>query len=98
MCRIVETAPCPRPLDAETDSAGEGTDTKETTDIMSPDPDVAMDTSGVVPGERDQTLDTEKIEIIASSLEEICTFLNQAQQLIVSARFLSIPVLRSSIR
>ena len=85
LCRIVETAPCPRPLEVETDSAGEGTDTKETTDILSPDPDVAMDTSGVVPGERDQTLDTEKIEIIASSLEEICTFLNQAQQLIVSA-------------
>lgn len=51
---------------------------------MSPDPDVAMDTSAVVPGERDQTVDTEKIEIIASTLEEICTFLNQAEHLIVS--------------
>lgn len=88
MCRIVETTPSPRPPDAETDSAGEGTDRRETTDIMSPDPDIAMDTSGVVPGEHDQTLDTEKIEIIASTLEEICTFLNQAQHLIVSALFL----------
>lgn len=90
MCRIVETTPSPRPPDAETDSAGEGTDRRETTDIMSPDPDIAMDTSGVVPGEHDQTLDTEKIEIIASTLEEICTFLNQAQHLIVSALFLVI--------
>lgn len=52
---------------------------------MSPDPDIAMDTSGVVPGEHDQALDTEKIEIIASTLEEICTFLNQAPHLIVSS-------------
>ena len=84
MCRIVETTPSPRLPDAETDSAGEGTERRETTDLMSPDPDVAMDTSGVVPGEQDHTLDTEKIEIIASTLEEICTFLNQAQHLIVS--------------
>ena len=83
MCRIVETTPSPRPPDAETDSTGEGTERRETTDIMSPDRDVAMDTSGVVPGEQDHTLDTEKIEIIASTLEEICTFLNQAQHLIV---------------
>lgn len=88
MCRIVETTPSPRPPDAETDSAGEGADRRETTDIMSPDPDIAMDTSGVVPGEHDQSLDTEKIEIIASTLEEICTFLNQAQHLIVSALLL----------
>lgn len=84
MYRIVETTPSPRPPDAETDSTGEGTERRETTDIMSPDPDIAMDTSGVVPGEQDHTLDTEKIEIIASTLEEICTFLNQAQHLIVS--------------
>ena len=84
MCRIVETTPSPRPPDAETDSTGEGTERRETTDIMSPDPDVAMDTSGVVPGEQDHTLDTEKIEILASTLEEICTFLDQAQHLIVS--------------
>ena len=83
MCRIVETTPSPRPPDAETDSTGEGTERRETTDIMSPDRDVAMDTSGVVPGDQDHTLDTEKIEIIASTLEEICTFLNQAQHLIV---------------
>lgn len=51
---------------------------------MSPDPDIAMDTSGVVPGEHDQALDTEKIEIIASTLEEICTILNHAPHLIVS--------------
>ena len=82
--RIVETTPSPRPPDAETDSTGEGTDRRETTDIMSPDPDIAMDTSGVVPVEQDQALDTEKIEIIASTLEEICTFLNQAEHLIVS--------------
>lgn len=88
MCRIVETTPSPRPPDAETDPTGEGTDRRETTDIMSPDPDIAMDTSGVVPGEQDQALDTEKIEIIASTLEEICTFLNQAQHLIVSGLFL----------
>lgn len=84
LCRIVETTPNPRPPDVDTDSAGEGTETKETTDVLSPDPDVAMDTSGAVPGERDQTLDTEKIETIASALEEICTFLNQAEHLIVS--------------
>lgn len=84
MCRIVETTPSPRPPDAETDYTGEGTERREATDIMSPDPDVAMDTSGVVPGEQDHTLDTEKLEIIASTLEEICTFLNQAQHLIVS--------------
>lgn len=88
LCRIVETTPSPRPPDAETDSTGEGTDRRETTDIMSPDPDIAMDTSGVVPGEQDQALDTAKIEIIASTLEEICTFLNQAQHLIVSGLFL----------
>lgn len=51
---------------------------------MSPDPEIAMDTSGVVPGEQDQALETEKIEIIAGTLEEICTFLNQAPHLIVS--------------
>ena len=84
MCRIVETTPSPRPPDAETDSTGEGTERRETTDIMSPDPDIAMDTSGVVPGEQDHTRDTEKVEIIASTLEEICTFLNQARHLIVS--------------
>ena len=80
----METTPSPRPPDAETDSTGEGTDRRETNDIMSPDPDITMDASGVVPGEQDQALDTEKIEIIARTLEEICTFLSQAQHLIVS--------------
>ncbi|KAJ7351151.1 hypothetical protein OS493_036354 [Desmophyllum pertusum] len=89
--KIVETTPSPRPTDVETDSAGEGTETKETADVMSPDPDVAMDTSGVVPGERDQALDADKIEIIASTLEEICIYLNQAQHLIVQSPVKAFP-------
>ena len=84
MPRIVETTPSPRPTDAETDSAGEGTETKQTADIMSPDPDIAMDTSGLAPGERDQAPDAEKIEIMTGTLEEICIYLNQAKHLIVS--------------
>ena len=84
MYRIVETTPSPRLTDAETDSAGEGTESKETVDVRSPEHDIAMDTSGVGGGERDQVLDTEKIEIIANAFEEICIFLNQAKTLIVS--------------
>ena len=84
MYRIVETTPSPRLTEGETDLTGEGTDTKETADVMSPEHDVTMDTAGVITGERDQTIDTENMEIIASVLEEICTFLNQAKHLIVS--------------
>ena len=87
MYRIVETTPSPRHMEAEADLAGEGTDTKETADVMSPEHDVAMDTAGVITGERDQAIDTENIEVIASALEEICTFLNQAKHLIVSGYF-----------
>jgi len=83
--RIVESAPSSRAPEAETDSAGEGSESKQTTDVMSPERDIAIDTSGVVIGERDQVLDAEKLETIANAFEEICTFLNQAKHLIVSA-------------
>lgn len=82
--RIIETTPSPRQTDPETDSVGEVTETKHTADVMSPDPDIAMDTSGLASGEREQPLNTEMIEILASTLEEICIYLKQAQQLIVS--------------
>lgn len=82
--RIIETTPSPRQTDPETDSVGEVTETKHAADVMSPDPDIAMDTSGLASGEREQPLNTEMIEILASTLEEICIYLKQAQQLIVS--------------
>ena len=87
LCRIVETTPSPRPPEAESYSAGEGTESKETADMMSPEHGVTVDTSGVVTGERDQVLDTKKIETIASTFEEICTYLIQAEHLIVSGLF-----------
>ena len=45
---------------------------------MSPGHDIAMETAGVLPA------GTEKIEIIAAALEEICTFLVQAPHLMAS--------------
>lgn len=82
--RIVETAPIPRPQEAEIDLIGEGTETKETADVMSPENNVAMDTARGIAGDRDQAVDMEGIEVIASAFEEICTFLSQAKHLIVS--------------
>lgn len=87
--RIVETTSSSRPPEAESDSAGEGTEPKETAGILSPEGDVTMATSGTVTAERDQAFDTEKLEIIASTFEEICVFLYQAKNLIVSCQFLS---------
>lgn len=90
MSRIVETTSSSRPPEAESDSAGEGTEPKETAGILSPERDVAMATSGMATAERDQAFDTEKLEIIASTFEEICVFLYQAKNLIVSVQFVSI--------
>ena len=80
----METTSSSRPPEAESDSAGEGTEPKETAGILSPEGDVTMATSGIVTAERDQAFDTEKLEIIASTFEEICVFLYQAKNLIVS--------------
>lgn len=85
----METTSSSRPPEAESDSAGEGTEPKETAGILSPEGDVTMATSGTVTAERDQAFDTEKLEIIASTFEEICVFLYQAKNLIVSCQFLS---------
>ena len=82
--RIVETAPIPRPQEAEFVLTGEGTEPKETADVMSPENNVGMDTAGGITGDRDQAVDTEGIEVIASAFEEICTVLSQAKHLIVS--------------
>lgn len=84
MCRIIETTPSPRQTDPETDSVGEVTESKQAADVMSPEPDMAMDTSGLAAGEREQPLNAGMIEILASTLEEICIYLNQAQHMIVS--------------
>ncbi|XP_066019327.1 protein virilizer homolog isoform X2 [Pocillopora verrucosa] len=89
--KIIETTPSPRQTDPETDSVGEVTETKHAADVMSPDPDIAMDTSGLASGEREQPLNTEMIEILASTLEEICIYLKQAQQLIVQAPVKAFP-------
>ena len=85
----METTSSARPPEAESDSAGEGTEPKETAGIMSPEGDVTMATSGMVTAERDQAFDTEKLGIIASTFEEICVFLYQAKNLIVSVQFVS---------
>ena len=85
----METTSSSRPPEAESDSAGEGAEPKETAGILSPEGDVTMATSGTVTAERDQAFDTEKLEIIASTFEEICVFLYQAKNLIVSCQFLS---------
>ena len=87
--RSVETTSSSRPPEAESDSAGEGTEPKETAGTLSPEGDITMATSGMVTAERDQAFDTEKLEIIASTFEEICVFLYQAKNLIVSVQFVS---------
>ncbi|CAH3176041.1 unnamed protein product [Porites evermanni] len=89
--KIVETTSSSRPPEAESDSAGEGTEPKETAGILSPEGDVTMATSGMVTAERDQAFDTEKLEIIASTFEEICVFLSQAKHLIVQSPVKAFP-------
>ena len=84
--RIVESSPTSLPQEGETDSAGETTEIKESADIMSPNRNSTVDVSG----EREQ-LDAEGIEIISSILQEICTFLKQAKNLIVSGSFSCFP-------
>ncbi|XP_068721343.1 protein virilizer homolog isoform X6 [Montipora capricornis] len=84
--KIVESSPTSLPQEGETDSAGETTEIKESADIMSPNHNSTVDVSG----EREQ-LDAEGIEIISSILEEICTFLKQAKNLIMQAPVKAFP-------
>ena len=85
--RIVEMTPTSLPQEGETDTVMEGTETKEMANVMSPSHSTSASASS---GDREHVLDTAGLEIIASVMEEICTFLKQAKNLIVSRGFLVI--------
>ena len=85
--RIVEMTPTSLPQEGETDTAMEGTETKEMANVMSPSHSTSASASS---GDREHVLDTAGLEIIASVMEEICTFLKQAKNLMVSGGFLVI--------
>ncbi|XP_067052413.1 protein virilizer homolog isoform X1 [Acropora muricata] len=86
--KIVEMTPTSLPQEGETDTAMEGTETKEMANVMSPSHSTSASASS---GDREHVLDTAELEIIASVMEEICTFLKQAKNLIVQSPVKAFP-------
>ncbi|XP_015749774.1 PREDICTED: protein virilizer homolog [Acropora digitifera] len=80
--------PTSLPQEGETDTAMEGTETKEMANVMSPSHSTSASASS---GDREHVLDTAGLEIIASVMEEICTFLKQAKNLIVQSPVKAFP-------